>query len=145
MKQETSCNCLFEDYSILLKVKCHFHYSSRTKIGTYHLCFLKKFNNFENRFSMNQLWTAASSFPQTSWSYLMKRIFVAQNIREPINYLSFLPDRNAMNFILWKMLRAKIKSAHVFFISNSIFHLSLRLPREDLNFRLKVTKKLLTR
>ena len=31
-----------------------------------------------------------------------------------------------------------------FFISNSILHLSLRLLREGINFRLKVAKKLLT-
>ena len=32
-----------------------------------------------------------------------------------------------------------------FFISNSVFHLSLRLLKEDVNFRLKVAKKLLRR
>ena len=45
----------------------------------------------------------------------MKRIFVGQNVREPVNYLSFLPDGNAMNFLLWKVLTAKVKSVHVFF------------------------------
>ena len=61
-----------------------------------------------------------------------------------VNNLSFLPDKNAMIFLLWKVLRAKIKVYMFFLISNSIFYLSLRLLREDLNFRLKVTKTLLT-
>ena len=62
-----------------------------------------------------------------------------------VNYSSFLSNVNAMNFLLWKKLRAKIKVDTLFFIGNSIFHLNLRLLKEDVNFRLKVAKKLLTR
>ena len=62
-----------------------------------------------------------------------------------VNYSSFLSNVNAMNFLLWKKLRAKIKADTLFFIGNSIFHLNLRLLKEDVNFRLKVAKKLLTR
>ena len=43
-----------------------------------------------------------------------------------------------------KGVESQDKSVHVFLISNSGFYLSFRLLREDLNFRLKVTKKLLT-
>ena len=50
----------------------------------------------------------------------MKRIFVGQNICEPVNYLPFLPDGNAMNFLLWKVLRATVKSVHVFFYKQLI-------------------------
>ena len=61
-----------------------------------------------------------------------------------VNYSSFLSNVNTMNFLLWKKLRAKIKVDTLFFIGNSIFHLNLRLLREDVNFRVKVAKKLLT-
>ena len=39
----------------------------------------------------------------------MKHMFVGQNMRELVNYSSFLSSGNAMNFLLWKVLRAKIK------------------------------------
>ena len=98
--------------------------------------FLKIFNNFENSFpSTKQLWMAASSFPEKSWRYLVKRIFVGQNIRKPVSYSPFLSDGSAIIFILLKESRAKIKVYTFFFIINSIFH--LRLPR-DVNFRLKI-------
>ena len=32
----------------------------------------------------------------------MKHIFVGQNILEPVNYSSFLPDTSAINYFLWK-------------------------------------------
>ena len=64
----------------------------------------------------------------------MKRIFVGQNIRKPVNYSPFLSDRSAINYILLKVSRAKIK-VYTFFIINSIFH--FKLPR-DVSFRLKV-------
>ena len=74
----------------------------------------------------------------------MKHIFGRQNIRELVNYSSFLCDGSTINVFLWNVLRAKMK-VYTFFISSSIFHLSLRLLRQDVNFRLNVTKKLLTR
>ena len=38
-----------------------------------------------------------------------------------------------------------LQHLHVLFVSNSVFHLGLRLLREYINFRIKVAKKLLTR
>ena len=38
-----------------------------------------------------------------------------------------------------------LQHLHVLFVSNSVFHLSLRLLREYINFRIKVAKKFLTR
>ena len=69
--------------------------------------FFKIFNNFQNSCSTKQLRTAASNFSQKSWKYVMKRILVGQNMREPIHYSLFLSDESAINFLLWK-------SAHVF-------------------------------
>ena len=68
----------------------------------------------------------------------MKRAFVGQNMPESIHYSLILSDESVINLVLWK-------SAHFFFIINSIFHLSLRFLRENVDFRLKVSKKLLTR
>ena len=62
----------------------------------------------------------------------MKHIFGRQNIRELVNYSSFLCDGSTINVFLWNVLRAKMK-VYTFFISNSIFHLSLRLLRQDVN------------
>ena len=71
----------------------------------------------------------------------MKHVFVEQNIREPVvNYSSFLSDGRVMNFLLPNVLRAKWKGTR-FFISKSIFRLSLRLLREDDKFRLKVANE----
>ena len=39
----------------------------------------------------------------------MKHIFVGQNISELVNYTSFLSDGDSMDFLLWKVLKAKIK------------------------------------
>ena len=68
----------------------------------------------------------------------MKPIFVGQIIRKPVNYSRFLSDGSAINFILLKVSRAKIKVYNhqlSFSIINSVFH--LRLPR-DVSFRLKL-------
>ena len=113
MKQETSCSCLFDDYGI----------KKYTKIGPHHsYVFLKICNNFENSFpSTKQLGTAASSFPQKGWWYLMKRIVVRENIREPVIYATFLSDGSTTNLLLWKILRAKIKVCTFFFYNQLNF------------------------
>ena len=111
------------------KYNVNFHYRSRlkkfTKIWPLPLFFLKIFNNCENNFpSTKQLWTAASSFPQKSWWYLMKDIFVRQNIRTPWNYPPFLSDGSARNFHSPEGIESQDKSAHVFLWSTrfSISH-----------------------
>ena len=95
--------------------------------------FLKIFNNFEKSFPFTkQMWTPASSFPHKKLTIAYEAYL--QNIRKPVNYSPFLSDGSAINFILLKFSRAKIK-VYTFFIINSIFH--LRFPR-DVSFRIKV-------
>ena len=50
----------------------------------------------------------------------MKRIFVGQNIRKPVNYSPFLSDGSAINYILLKVSRAKIK-VYTFFYNQLNF------------------------
>ena len=50
----------------------------------------------------------------------MKRIFVGQNIRKLVNYSPFLSDRSAINYILLKVSRAKIK-VYTFFYNQLNF------------------------
>ena len=103
------------------------------------------FNNFEkNRFSTKQLWTAASSFSQKCWWYLIKHIFVGQNIYKSKLLVIFVRQK-CHEFPTLEGAESQDKSVHTIFISNSIFNSSLRLLREDVNFRLKVANKLLTR
>ena len=51
----------------------------------------------------------------------MKPMFVRQNIGEPVNYLSFLADGSAINFLLWKVLRVKIKEVYTIFYNQLDF------------------------
>ena len=74
-------------------------------------CFLKIFNNFESNYSTKQLRKAVSSFPQKSLRYLTTRIFVGQNISEPLNCTSFLSDGSAINLMV---LEIQVKSVYVF-------------------------------
>ena len=50
-----------------------------------------------------------------------------------------------MSFKLFSHVTLEKNGTSLFSIGNSILHLSLRLLREDVNFRLKIAKKLLTR
>ena len=103
--------------------------------------FLKIFNNFQSNCSTKQRQTIVSCFPQKNWWYLMKHTFAEQKTREPtLNYLlymscssklwrwaiSFLSNRSVVDFLLWKVSKAKINHTR-FFVINSNFYLSLRL------------------
>ena len=109
--------------------------------------FLKMFNIFEkSRFiSTKQLWTSSSVLLvfHKKWGCLMQHIFVGRKntwtsklfvIFFRCKCHEFPPPRGVES--------TKIKMYTLFFMSNSIFHLCLRLLREDINFMLKVAKKL---
>ena len=69
----------------------------------------------------------------------MKHSFLGQNKRETVNHLPFLLYGSAMNFLLSKMLRAKT-TVYTFLYKQLDFHISLKLPREDVNKSSEVAK-----
>ena len=113
MKQETSCSCLFDDYGI----------KKYTKIGPHHsYVFLKICNNFENSFpSTKQLRTAASSFPQKRWWYLIEVYCCQRKCTWTSNLCDIFVRWKCHEFAPLEDIESQDKSVHIFFYNQLNF------------------------